>query len=478
MKKRAGVVAAFAFALAGASALTAPAEAMPRPAEFTLPNGLQVLVIEDHRAPVITQMVWYRVGAADEQTGKSGLAHFLEHLMFKGTKTLAVGEFSKTVARNGGQDNAFTNWDYTAYYERIARDRLELVMQMEADRMANLRLEDAKTVLSERDVIIEERRQRTDNNPGARLNERMRAMLYPHAPYGTPVIGWLHEMQGLTPEDALAWYKKWYAPNNAILIIAGDVTVESVKPLVQKYYGKLKPSTTLSKRDWTLDPPSDAPMRVSLADPKVRQPSMARLYTSESYGTAKAKGLGREAYALDVLGEILGGTETSRIYRALVEDKQIAVSAYASADSSGLAGGTFSVGGTPAEGATLDKLEAGIDEVVADFLKNGPTDAEMARAKSRLAAAAIYALDDQEQLANIFGASITTGESIDDVVGWQDEIKKVTKEEVLAVARKTLVLSHSVTGQLLPAPPEAAPPSAAPASGAQAGGAAAPAGAR
>jgi zinc protease len=340
------LLGALSLAFAGASALPSSAEAMPRPAEFTLKNGLTVLVIEDHRAPVITQMLWYRVGAGDEQRGKSGLAHFLEHLMFKGTKTMAVGEFSKTIARNGGQDNAFTNWDYTGYFERIARDRLELVMKMEADRMVNLRLDDEKTVLSERDVIIEERRQRTDNNPGSRLGERMRAMLYPAAPYGTPVIGWLNEMEGLTPADAMAWYKKYYAPNNAILILAGDITPADAKPLVEKYYGPLKPSTTLTARNWTKDPPSDAPMRVSLSDPKVRQPSVTRMYLSESYGTAKAKNLGREAYALDVLGEILGGTETSRIYRALVENKQIAVSAYASADSSGLAGGSFSVGGT------------------------------------------------------------------------------------------------------------------------------------
>lgn len=467
-RKRA-LLGVLGLALAGAGAFSSPADAIPRPAEFTLPNGLQVLVIEDHRAPVVTQMVWYRVGAADEQRGKSGLAHFLEHLMFKGTKKLAVGEFSKTVARNGGQDNAFTNSDYTAYFERIARDRLEIVMQMEADRMVNLQLNDEKTVLSERDVIVEERRQRTDNNPGSRLGERMRAMLYPAAPYGTPVVGWLNEIQGLTPADAMAWYKKYYAPNNAILILAGDVTVASVRPLVEKYYGPLKPSTTLTPRVWTQDPPADAPMRVSLSDPKVRQPSMTRMYLSESYGTAKAKNLGREAYALDVLGEILGGSETSRIYRELVENKQIAVSAFAGASTSGLAGGTFSIGGTPAEGHTLQAVEQGLDAVIADFMRTGPTDAEMERAKNGLAAAAIYALDSQESLANIFGSSLTSGETIDDVVNWQDEVKKVTREEVMAAARKTLLIERSVTGELLPAaesPAPSGPPAGPPSAGA------------
>jgi zinc protease len=441
----------------GAAALLAglmggTADALPRPDTFTLKNGLEVVVIPDHRAPVVTQMVWYRVGSADEQRGKSGIAHFLEHLMFKGTKKIPVGEFSKTVARNGGQDNAFTNWDYTAYFERIARDRLDLVMGMEADRMRGLRLDDEKTVLSERDVIIEERRQRTDNNPGVRLNERMRAMLYPVAPYGTPVIGWLHEMQGLTPPDAMAWYKTWYAPNNAILVVAGDVTAADIKPMAEKYFGGLKPTKDLPKRDWVQDPPSDAPMRVSLADPKVRQPSLSRIYLSESYTTAKAKNLGREALALDVLGEVLGGGETSWLFKSLVEQQKIAVSAYSSADTSGIGGGSFSVSATPAEGVTLDAVEKAMDSVIADFIAKGPSDAELARAKSNLAAAAIYAVDDQESLANIFGASLVTGESIDDVVNWETEIQKVTAADVIAAAKKTLDLNKSVTGLLLPGP--------------------------
>jgi zinc protease len=431
------------------------AEALPRPETFTLKNGMEVLVIPDHRAPVVTQQVWYRVGASDEQRGKSGLAHFLEHLMFKGTKKIAVGEFSRTIARNGGVDNASTSYDYTNYYERIARDRLDLVMSMEADRMRGLQLEDPKTVLSERDVVAEERRQRTDNNPGARLAERMNAMLYPHHPYGTPVVGWMHEINALTPEDAINWYRTWYAPNNAILVLAGDVDVASVRPMVEKYFGKLKPTKNLPKREWAQDPPAEAPMRVSLADPKVRQPSFSRTYLSASYYTAKRDGIERGAEALDVLSEILGGTETSWIYRTLVEDKQLAVSAYSNADSSGLGGGSFSVGATPADGVTLEAVEAAMDAVIADFIKTGPSDAELARAKANLAASATYAVDDQEQLATIFGASLVTGETIDDVVNWETEVMKVTREDVIAAARRTLVIGRSVTGTLLPAPGEA-----------------------
>jgi hypothetical protein len=299
-------------AIAAAIALSvAPAAALPQPDAFTLRNGMQVVVIEDRRAPVVTHMVWYRVGAADEPRGASGIAHYFEHLMFKGTRAVPSGEFSRIVARNGGEDNAFTSWDYTAYFQRIAADRLDLVMRMEADRMRNLRLS-ADVIAAERDVIVEERRQRTDNNPGAVLNERMRAMLYPHHPYGTPVIGWLHEIEALDLAQAEAFYRTWYAPNNAILVVAGDVDAATVRALAERTYGRVRPTRNLPPRAWTRDPPDVGPMRVSHADPKVRQPSLSRLYRSLSYSTDT----GRQAHALDVAVEILGGSETSRLYRA------------------------------------------------------------------------------------------------------------------------------------------------------------------
>ncbi len=226
---------ALVYALLFTALLTAqaPARELPRPETFTLRNGLEVVVITDRRAPVVTHMLWYRVGAADEPLGVSGIAHFFEHLMFKGTREIAPGEFSRIVARNGGDLNAFTSWDYTAYYERIARDRLDLVMRMEADRMRNLQFSD-ETFASERDVIVEERRQRIDNNPGAVLGERMRAMLWPHHPYGTPIIGWLHEIQSLDRETALDFYRTWYAPNNAILVVAGDIDAAELRPLAER----------------------------------------------------------------------------------------------------------------------------------------------------------------------------------------------------------------------------------------------------
>ncbi len=427
--------------LAGAST----AQELPRPETFTLRNGLQVIVITDRRAPVVTHQLWYRVGSADEPRGLSGIAHFFEHLMFKGTREIGPGEFMRILRRNGAEVNASTSWDWTVYYARIARDRLEIVMRMEADRMRNLRFSD-ETFASERDVIVEERRMRVDNAPSAVLGERMRAMLWPHHPYGTPVIGWLHEIQSLDRASALAFYQTWYAPNNAVLVVTGDVDAAELRPLVERYYGRLRPTRDLPARAWTRDPPSVGPLRVSHTDPKVRQPSLSRIYRAISYGTDE----GRQAHALDVAMEILGGSETSRLYRALVEEQRIAVSAGAGASTSGLGGGSVTVYATPAEGVTLEQIEAAIDAEIARFLRDGPTDAELARAKASLAAAAIYSRDSQESLANIYGASIVQGESIDDVVTWPRDIRAVTRDEVIAIARATLDLDASVTGYLLP----------------------------
>ena len=284
------------------------------PQTFTLANGLQVVVVENHRAPVVTHMVWYRCGAADEKPGKTGIAHFLEHLMFKGTKTMGPGAFSAKVARYGGDENAFTASDYTAYFQSVAVERLADVMRLEADRMANLVLTD-KEVLPERDVILEERRQRTDNEPGARLSEMMRASLFLNHPYRMPTIGWENEMRGLTTADALDWYGKWYAPNNAILIIAGDVTVDQVRPLAEKYYG------VIAKRDVPVrsrpqEPTQFAPRRVTLESAEVKQGQWSRQYQAPSYRIGPKE----DVYALEVLAEILGGNTTSRLYRRLVVD--------------------------------------------------------------------------------------------------------------------------------------------------------------
>ncbi|MEY4697812.1 MAG: hypothetical protein RIT14_2240, partial [Pseudomonadota bacterium] len=254
-----------------------PAAAAEDVTAFALDNGLDVVVIEDHRAPVVVQMVWYKVGAADEPKGKSGIAHFLEHLMFKGTDELASGEFSDAVEAQGGSDNAFTSWDYTAYFQRVAADRLDLMMKMEADRMVDLRLP-SDEVLTERDVILEERNQRTDSSPGALLSEQMRAAQYLHHPYGTPIIGWRHEMEGLTQADAEAFYKAHYAPNNAILVVAGDVTPEAVRAMAETHYGAIPASPLIQPRERVAEPPQIAERRMTLADPRVSEPYITRTY--------------------------------------------------------------------------------------------------------------------------------------------------------------------------------------------------------
>jgi zinc protease len=260
------------------------------------------------------------------------------------------------------------------------------------------------------------------------------------------VIGWLHEIETLPRDRALEFYRTWYAPNNAILVVAGDVDAAELRPLAERYYGRLRPTRDLPARTWVSDPPNVGPMRVTHSDEKVRQPSFSRLYRAISYGTDS----GRQAHSLDVAMEILGGSETSRLYRALVEEQRIAVSAGASASSSGLGGGSASVWATPVEGVTLEQVEAAVDAVIAQYLREGPTDAELTRAKNSLAANAIYSRDSQETLANIYGASLAQGESIDDVVNWPRDIEAVTREEVVTISRQTLDINASVTGWLLP----------------------------
>ena len=276
------------------------------PDTFMLPNGMQVVVVTNKRAPIVTHMVWYKVGSADEPKGKSGIAHFLEHMMFKATTNMKSGEFSSTVARNGGRDNAFTSYDYTGFFQTIAKDRLELVMRMEADRMTNILFNDEQ-VEPERQVILEERNMRTDNSPEAKLSEEINAAFFRNHPYQIPIIGWRHEIEALSRQDLESFYKIWYHPNNAILVVAGDVTAAEVKPLAEKYYGKLA-AGPLPSRDRPSEPPHVASQRISLADARVRQPNWRRMYLAPSH----VYGDKSQTYALEVGAEILGGGATTR----------------------------------------------------------------------------------------------------------------------------------------------------------------------
>ncbi len=437
-------LAAPAVALGLAWTVAAASAGVFNPESFTLANGLQVVVIPNHRAPIAIQMVWYRVGAADDPAGKSGIAHFLEHLMFKGSKDIPPGAFSKIVARNGGQDNAFTSQDYTAYFQRVAKDRLELVMKLEADRMTGLVLTDAE-VLPERDVVLEERRSRTDNNPSAQLYEHTRAALYMNHPYRVPVIGWKSEIEGLTTADAIAFYRRHYAPNNAILIVAGDVTAAEIRPLAEKYYGPI-PRREIPPRVRATEPEQRAARRVVLKSPQVRQPSWSRTYLAPSYTTAT----GGDAYALQVLAEIMGGGATSRLYRSLVVEQGVAASAGAWYSSDGLDSGTFGVSGSPRPGTEIAAVEAALTAQIKALLSDGVSADEVARAKRSLLAGAIYVRDSLRAGPNIFGRALTSGRTIADVESWPDRIGEVTAEAVNAAAKKVFRDNRSVTGVLLP----------------------------
>ncbi|WP_431855550.1 M16 family metallopeptidase [Azospirillum sp.] len=415
------------------------------PETFTLSNGMQVVVITNRRVPVVTHMVWYKVGAADEERGHSGLAHFLEHLMFKGTDELPPGAFSRIVAKNGGKDNAFTSWDYTAYFQSVARDRLELVMRMEADRMANLKLTDA-VVYPERDVVMEERRQRVENEPADKIGEQINATLFVHHPYGTPIIGWPQEMAAMTREEAEAFYKRWYAPNNAILVVSGDVSAEELKPLAEKYYGTVA-AKPVPERKRVSEPPIGAERRVILRDAEVRQPSIRRLWHAPSYRTDKDG----NAYALQVLAEIMSGGATGRLYRSLVVEQKLATSAWLGYGASSWDDTTLSMGATPAPGVDMDKLEAALDAERTKLLKDGVTPEEVATARKRMLTEAAYARDSLSGPANALGQALATGQSIDDVESWPVRIDAVTAEQVNAAARAVLGKNNHVTGLLLPA---------------------------
>lgn len=424
------------------------------PKTFTLDNGLRVVLVENHRVPAVVQMVWYKVGAADEPRGKSGIAHFLEHLMFKGTATMQPGEFSKVVARHGGRDNAFTSQDYTAYHQTVAKDYLDLVMKMEADRMSNLVLTDA-VVDPERDVILEERRARIDNQPPALLGEAMDSALYRNHPYRIPVIGWASEMAGLTTADALSFYKRHYAPNNAILVVAGDVSLEELKRLAQEHYGDIPRGPDI-ERERVTEPPQLAARRVTLESPQVREPTLRRNY----YAPSATAGATQHAYALEVLSEILGGP-TGRLYRDLVIERGLAAAAGAWYSPDSLDMTKFGFYAVPRQGKSVEAVEAALDEAIAKLLREGVTVDEVADATKRLKASAVFARDDLETAARVLGAALATGRSIDDVEQWPARIGAVTAEQVNIAARAVLKPEGSVTGILLPKPAEAA--SAAPA---------------
>lgn len=427
--------AALAFALpAGADTVSS----------FKLDNGMEVVVIEDHRAPVVVHMVWYKIGSADEAAGVSGVAHFFEHLMFKGTNDMAAGEFSATVEAQGGNDNAFTNTDFTAYYQRVAADRLDLMMKMEADRMRDLLLTE-EDVTTERQVILEERAQRTDSDPGALLGEQMGAAQFMNHPYGRPIIGWKHEVAALSRQNALDFYQANYAPNNAILVVAGDVDPQAVLELAKTYYGPVAPSDKIIPRNRPTEPPQLAERRITLADERVSEPYVIRTYLAPERNPGDQK----QAAALTLLAELLGGSGTTSVMtRALQFDTQTAVYSSAFYDGTSVDADTFGLVVMPVPGASLADAEAAMDGVVAKFLKDGVAPADFARIKTQIRASEIYARDSAMGMAQEYGQALAVGLSIDDVKAWPQVLQEVTEADVMAAATAIFNRNNAVTGWL------------------------------
>ncbi len=412
---------------------------------FELANGMQVVVIPDNRAPVVTHMLWYKVGSAEDPVGKSGIAHFLEHLMFKGTKKVPANEFSEKVAEIGGQENAFTSSDYTSYYQKVSPKALKMVMAYEADRMENLVLSD-KDIIPERDVVLEERRSRIANSPGAILSETLESVLYLHHPYGNPVIGYENEIRGLTRHDAITFYDKYYTPNNAVLVVAGDIDESAVRAYANDTYGKVRRRADPGPRRRITEPEPVTARSVTYQDERVTAPSLRRMYLVPSYHSGEPG----EAEALDILGTILGGTSIGRLYRQLAIDNEFATNITA-----GLRGGAMdmtrlSIRASPRGETTIAQLEAEIDKVLKDIIENGVSAEELDHARNAMIKSEIYARDSQSSMARIVGAVFSVGGDLGDVLDWTGRLEKVTVGDVNLVARKYLVKNRSVTGYLLP----------------------------
>ena len=417
------------------------------PRTFTLANGMQVVVLPNHRAPVVLHMVWYRAGSADEPKGKSGVAHLLEHLMFKGTTKNPDGAFSKKLAQHGGQENAFTSHDYTGYHQTIAADRLEMVMALEADRMTNLVLDPAD-VKTERDVVLEERNQRIENNPSARLREQAHQTLFPKDhPYGRPVIGWRNELASLTREDALAFYQANYAPDNAILVVAGDVDVHEVKRLAEKYYGVIDVSPVKPRRDLVVKSPIKGGETI-LTDERVRQPVWSKTILQPSL----ANGPNERIAALEVLSEILGDGGTSRLYRKLVIEKQLAVNTGTYYDSGARGDGRFILYASPRSSVDLEVLANAVEAEAKRMLDEGLEPGELDRVKSRMVSNAIFARDEMKAGAWSIGSALASKHTIEDVEDWPTRIKAVSEQDVLDALKGVLGDPRFITTKLLPEP--------------------------
>ena len=412
---------------------------------FTLGNGLQVVVLPSSRAPIVSQTLIYKVGSADEVPGKTGLAHFLEHMMFKGTATVGAGELSRTVSKHGGRDNAYTTYDSTGYYQTVAPDRLELVMRMEADRMASLRITE-KELVPERQVVLEERRMRIDNSPAALLDESVQEHLFgQNKPYGMPVSGYVDDVKKLGVNDLIGFYRKFYAPNNAILIVAGDATAELVRKLAERHYGPI-PQRKVEPRQRPSTGASDLPQRVTRADARVVEPRWSRHYLAPSYRTGETQ----HAYALQVLARLMGGGETSRLWRVLVEDTKLALSVWTSYGATPLGLSSFDIAVHPAQATPIVEVESAVGSQLGRLIDEGVKADELERAQNQLLAVAIYAQDSLASGPRSYGGVLATGGTVADIDAWPQRIAAVTPTDIVAAARHVWRPDRLVTSQLTP----------------------------
>lgn len=424
-----------------ASAEIFPAESM------TLDNGLTVVVTTNRRIPLVTQLLMYRVGAADEEAGKSGLAHFLEHLLFKGTKTQPAGAYSNAIAAVGGQENAFTHQDYTGYWQTVPRRELETILAFESDRMLNLELDDSE-VLPEREVVREERRSRVDNRPGSQLSEAVMATLFRNHPYGIPIIGWEEEIDQLNTTDAIDFYETWYGPQNAVLVLGGDLDMDEALPLIEKTYGVL-PRRGRDSRSRPSEPASRTARRVEMRSSLIPQPRFSRAYLVPHRESLQPG----ELEALQILSMVLGGGNTSRLYSDMVLGRGLAISAGSYDRSEVLDYPSLHIYGQPVPGVEIAAFEAEIDSQIARFLEEGVSAAELQDAKDRLAAAAVFARDDPKTAPRVIGSAMAVNESLAYLQAWPERVAAVEADAVIELARRVIDPRRSVTGLLHPEMP-------------------------
>jgi len=421
-------------------------EAQAKVFEHTLKNGLKVIVKEDHRAPVVVQQIWYRAGSMDEQAGVTGIAHVLEHMMFKGTKTVPAGEFSNRIAAAGGRENAFTSYDYTAYFQRLHKSKLPLAMKLEADRMHNLKLS-ADEFTREVNVVKEERRMRTDDEPHALMYEKMMATVFQEHPYRHPIIGWMSDLEALKVSDARAWYDRWYAPNNAILVIAGDVNAKEVFALAQRYYGPIPRRTQPPRREFT-EPPQIGAKRLWVKAPA----ELPHLVMSYRAPTLRDPGQDWKPYALDILAGVLDGNGSARLNKHLVREQQIAADVGAGYDSVSRGPSLFTLEATPSKGKTVEEVEAALRREIALLVKEGISDEELKRVKAQVRAGEVYKLDSVFYQAMQIGQLETIGLGHQTIPVMLEKLGEVTAEQVRQVAEEFLQDDHLTVAVLDPQP--------------------------